>query len=69
MFEFFDAIIELYSGTLELLLLVPKAIAYFGGFSNYILVFADFISPSFHSYIAGLTAISLTLGLFIGIFK
>lgn len=69
MFEFFEAVMLVLSRTLELLLIVPKALVYFGGFTTYITSFAGYISEPVYIYIGGLVSISLTLGLLIGIFK
>lgn len=69
MFEFFEAITLVLSRTLELLLIVPKALLYFGGFTTYISTFAGYISEPLYVYVGGLISISLTLGLLIGIFK
>ncbi|MBQ2389270.1 MAG: hypothetical protein II305_04365 [Clostridia bacterium] len=69
MFEFFDAIMQVLAFVLELLLVVPKAIAYLGGFTTYITAFAFNISEPFSLFIGSLVTISLTFGLLIGILK
>lgn len=69
MFEFFEAIMLVLSRFLDLLLIVPKALLYFGGFTTYIAGFAGYISEPVYSYVAALISISLTVGLLIGIFK